>query len=52
MVLLPKLRLYNSKDITSSANHLRFVYTEHLKTRVSSATCWCVSGSMLSVASC
>ncbi|XP_075878610.1 leucine-rich repeat and WD repeat-containing protein 1 isoform X1 [Nelusetta ayraudi] len=34
MVLLPKLRLYNGKDITSSANHLRFVYTEHLKTRI------------------
>lgn len=52
MVLLPKLRLYNGKDITSSANHLRFVYTEHLKTRVSSATRWCVSSFVLVVLSC
>lgn len=49
MVLLPRLRLYNGKDITSSANHLRFVYTEHLKTRVSSLACLCVSGNILVV---
>ncbi|XP_073335893.1 leucine-rich repeat and WD repeat-containing protein 1 [Pagrus major] len=34
MVLLPKLRIYNSKDISTSANHLRFVYTENLMTRI------------------
>lgn len=34
MVLLPKLRMYNGKDISTTANHLRFVYTENLMTRV------------------
>lgn len=34
MVLLPNLRIYNSKDVTTTANHLRFVYTENLRTRV------------------
>ncbi|XP_042355464.1 leucine-rich repeat and WD repeat-containing protein 1 isoform X2 [Plectropomus leopardus] len=34
MALLPKLRIYNGKDISTSANHLRFVYTENLRTRV------------------
>ncbi|KAK5858194.1 hypothetical protein PBY51_002358 [Eleginops maclovinus] len=35
MVLLPKLRMYNGKDITSSANYLRFVYRENLQNRIS-----------------
>ncbi|XP_059207631.1 leucine-rich repeat and WD repeat-containing protein 1 isoform X2 [Centropristis striata] len=34
MALLPKLRIYNGKDISTSANHLRFVYTENLRTRI------------------
>ncbi|XP_030293946.1 leucine-rich repeat and WD repeat-containing protein 1 isoform X2 [Sparus aurata] len=34
MVLLPKLRMYNGKDISTTANHLRFVYTENLMTRI------------------
>lgn len=34
MVLLPNLRIYNSKDVTTTANHLRFVYSENLRTRV------------------
>ncbi|KAI9531914.1 hypothetical protein NQZ68_036715 [Dissostichus eleginoides] len=34
MVLLPKLRMYNGKDVTSSANHLRFVYSANLRTRI------------------
>uniref|UniRef100_A0A3Q2YJ18 Leucine-rich repeat and WD repeat-containing protein 1 n=1 Tax=Hippocampus comes TaxID=109280 RepID=A0A3Q2YJ18_HIPCM len=34
MTLLPKLRSYNGKDITSTANHVRFVFTENLRTRV------------------
>lgn len=38
MALLPKLRIYNGKDVTTTANHLRFVYTENLQTRVSSST--------------
>ncbi|XP_062261441.1 leucine-rich repeat and WD repeat-containing protein 1 [Platichthys flesus] len=33
MVLLPKLRMYNGKDVSTSANHLRFVYSENLRTR-------------------
>ncbi|XP_019952727.2 leucine-rich repeat and WD repeat-containing protein 1 isoform X1 [Paralichthys olivaceus] len=33
MVLLPKLRMYNGKDVSTNANHLRFVYTENLRTR-------------------
>ncbi|KAL6098454.1 lrwd1 [Pungitius sinensis] len=34
MVLLPKLRIYNGKDVSTSANHLRFVYSENLRTRI------------------
>ncbi len=34
MVLLPNLRIYNGKDVTTTANHLRFVYSENLRTRV------------------
>lgn len=34
MVLLPNLRIYNGKDITTTANHLRYVYSENLRTRV------------------
>ncbi|KAM8834892.1 leucine-rich repeat and WD repeat-containing protein 1 isoform 1-T1 [Synchiropus picturatus] len=34
MVSLPNLRLYNGKDITTTANHVRFVFTENLRTRV------------------
>ncbi|XP_030602974.1 leucine-rich repeat and WD repeat-containing protein 1 isoform X2 [Archocentrus centrarchus] len=34
MVLLPNLRIYNGKDVTSSANHLRYVYSDNLRTRI------------------
>ncbi|KAM8899597.1 leucine-rich repeat and WD repeat-containing protein 1 [Spinachia spinachia] len=34
MVLLPKLRIYNGKDVSTSANHLRFVYSENLRPRI------------------
>nr|XP_061818822.1 leucine-rich repeat and WD repeat-containing protein 1-like isoform X2 [Nerophis lumbriciformis] len=34
MTLLPNLRSYNGKDITTTANHVRFVFTENLKTRM------------------
>ncbi|XP_034033700.1 leucine-rich repeat and WD repeat-containing protein 1 isoform X2 [Thalassophryne amazonica] len=34
MVLLPNLRIYNGKDIGTTANHLRYVYSENLKTRI------------------
>ncbi|XP_055004872.1 leucine-rich repeat and WD repeat-containing protein 1 isoform X2 [Boleophthalmus pectinirostris] len=34
MVLLPQLRMYNGKDITATANHLRYVYTDNLQTRI------------------
>ncbi|KAM9332813.1 leucine-rich repeat and WD repeat-containing protein 1 [Pholidichthys leucotaenia] len=34
MVLLPKLKIYNGKDITSSANHVRFVYSHNLRTQI------------------
>ncbi|CAG5870982.1 unnamed protein product [Menidia menidia] len=34
MVLLPSLRMYNGKDVSTTANHLRYVYTENLRTRV------------------
>ncbi|XP_041808402.1 leucine-rich repeat and WD repeat-containing protein 1 [Chelmon rostratus] len=34
MVLLPNLRIYNGKDITTTANHLRYVYSENLRTRI------------------
>ncbi|TMS14062.1 Leucine-rich repeat and WD repeat-containing protein 1 [Larimichthys crocea] len=33
MVLLPNLRMYNGKDVSTTANHLRYVYTENLRTR-------------------
>ncbi|MEQ2254154.1 hypothetical protein ILYODFUR_000746 [Ilyodon furcidens] len=33
-VLLPSLRIYNSKDVTTSANHLRYVYSDNLRTRM------------------
>ncbi|KAM4726621.1 leucine-rich repeat and WD repeat-containing protein 1 [Anableps anableps] len=33
-VLLPNLRIYNSKDITNTANHLRYVYSDNLRTRM------------------
>ncbi|XP_049599187.1 leucine-rich repeat and WD repeat-containing protein 1 isoform X1 [Syngnathus scovelli] len=34
MTLLPKLRSYNGKDITSTANHVRFMFTENLRTKI------------------
>ncbi|XP_010731867.3 leucine-rich repeat and WD repeat-containing protein 1 isoform X2 [Larimichthys crocea] len=34
MVLLPNLRMYNGKDVSTTANHLRYVYTENLRTRI------------------
>lgn len=34
MVLLPKLRIYNGKDISTTANHMRFIYSENLRSRV------------------
>ncbi|XP_070699871.1 leucine-rich repeat and WD repeat-containing protein 1 [Pempheris klunzingeri] len=34
MVLLPKLRIYNGKDISTTANHLRYVYSDCLRTRI------------------
>ncbi|XP_070839492.1 leucine-rich repeat and WD repeat-containing protein 1 [Chaetodon trifascialis] len=34
MVLLPNLRLYNGRDVTTTANHLRYVYSENLRSRV------------------
>ncbi|XP_070773998.1 leucine-rich repeat and WD repeat-containing protein 1 [Enoplosus armatus] len=34
MVLLPNLRIYNGKDVTTTANHLRYVYSENLRTRI------------------
>ncbi|KAM6970043.1 leucine-rich repeat and WD repeat-containing protein 1 [Aplochiton taeniatus] len=34
MVLLPKLRIYNGKDVSTTANHMRFIYTENLRSRV------------------
>ncbi|XP_067464833.1 leucine-rich repeat and WD repeat-containing protein 1 isoform X1 [Thunnus thynnus] len=35
MVLLPNLRIYNGKDVSTTANHLRYVYSENLQTRIS-----------------
>uniref|UniRef100_A0A8C6S876 Leucine-rich repeat and WD repeat-containing protein 1 n=1 Tax=Neogobius melanostomus TaxID=47308 RepID=A0A8C6S876_9GOBI len=35
MTLLPLLRMHNGKDVTATANHLRYVYTDNLRTRVS-----------------
>ncbi|XP_049449015.1 leucine-rich repeat and WD repeat-containing protein 1 [Epinephelus fuscoguttatus] len=34
MVLLSKLRIYSGKDVSTTANHLRYVYTENLRTRI------------------
>ncbi|XP_030010001.1 leucine-rich repeat and WD repeat-containing protein 1 isoform X2 [Sphaeramia orbicularis] len=34
MTLLPKLRIYNGKDISTTANHVRYVYTDNLRTRI------------------
>ncbi|XP_075957526.1 leucine-rich repeat and WD repeat-containing protein 1 [Anarhichas minor] len=34
MVLLPNLRIHNGKDVSTNANHLRFVYSENLRTRI------------------
>ncbi|KAM4619721.1 leucine-rich repeat and WD repeat-containing protein 1 [Polymixia lowei] len=34
MVLLPKLRMYNGKDISTTANHMRYVYSDNLRTRI------------------
>lgn len=34
MVLLPNLRIYNGKDVSTTANHLRYVYSDNLRTRV------------------
>ncbi|XP_061754990.1 leucine-rich repeat and WD repeat-containing protein 1 [Nerophis ophidion] len=34
MTLLPNLRSYNGKDVTTTANRVRFVFTENLKTRI------------------
>ncbi|KAM6983528.1 leucine-rich repeat and WD repeat-containing protein 1 [Tautogolabrus adspersus] len=34
MVLLPNLRIFNGKDVTTTANHVRFVYSENLRTRI------------------
>ncbi|XP_043996270.1 leucine-rich repeat and WD repeat-containing protein 1 isoform X1 [Gambusia affinis] len=33
-VLLPNLRIYNSKDVTATANHMRYVYSDNLRTRM------------------
>ncbi|XP_005809933.1 leucine-rich repeat and WD repeat-containing protein 1 [Xiphophorus maculatus] len=33
-VLLPNLRIYNSKDVTATANRLRYVYSDNLRTRM------------------
>lgn len=34
MVLLPHLMILNGKNISTTASHLRYVYTENLRTRV------------------
>ncbi|XP_047462763.1 leucine-rich repeat and WD repeat-containing protein 1 isoform X2 [Mugil cephalus] len=34
MVLLPNLRIFNSKDVSTHANHLRYVYSDNLRTRI------------------
>ncbi|KAL0994469.1 hypothetical protein UPYG_G00122650 [Umbra pygmaea] len=34
MILLPKLRIYNGKDISTTANHMRYVNSENLRKRV------------------
>lgn len=35
MVLLPRLMIINGKNVSTTATHLRYVYTENLRTRVS-----------------
>uniref|UniRef100_A0A674MM19 Leucine-rich repeat and WD repeat-containing protein 1 n=1 Tax=Takifugu rubripes TaxID=31033 RepID=A0A674MM19_TAKRU len=35
MVLLPRLMMLNSKNVSSTASHVRYVYTENLRARVS-----------------
>lgn len=35
MVLLPRLMTFNGKNVSTTATHLRYVYTENLRTRVS-----------------
>ncbi|XP_076017363.1 leucine-rich repeat and WD repeat-containing protein 1 isoform X2 [Genypterus blacodes] len=34
MVLLPNLRIYNGKNISTAANHIRYVYSENLRKRI------------------
>ncbi|CAL9685132.1 unnamed protein product [Knipowitschia caucasica] len=34
MVLLPQLHMFNGKDVTATANHLRYVYTDNLRSRI------------------
>lgn len=34
MVLLPRLTIFNGKNVSSTASHLRYAYTENLRTRV------------------
>lgn len=34
MVLLPRLATLNGKNVSTTATHLRYVYTENLRTRV------------------
>uniref|UniRef100_A0A1A8I7M1 Leucine-rich repeats and WD repeat domain containing 1 n=1 Tax=Nothobranchius kuhntae TaxID=321403 RepID=A0A1A8I7M1_NOTKU len=38
MVLLPKLRIYNNKDVSTTASHLRYVFSDNLRTRI--VTVW------------
>uniref|UniRef100_A0A3Q2R0Y8 Leucine-rich repeat and WD repeat-containing protein 1 n=1 Tax=Fundulus heteroclitus TaxID=8078 RepID=A0A3Q2R0Y8_FUNHE len=33
-VLLPGLRIYNGRDVTTTANHVRYVYSDNLRTRM------------------
>ncbi|XP_063343201.1 leucine-rich repeat and WD repeat-containing protein 1 [Pelmatolapia mariae] len=34
MVLLPNLRIYNGKDVSTTANRYRYVYSDNLRTRI------------------
>lgn len=34
MVLLPRLMILNGKNVSSTASHVRYVYTENLRARV------------------
>uniref|UniRef100_A0A8C5NDM2 Leucine-rich repeat and WD repeat-containing protein 1 n=1 Tax=Gouania willdenowi TaxID=441366 RepID=A0A8C5NDM2_GOUWI len=34
MVLLSNLRIYNGKDVSTNANHLRYVYSDNLRSRI------------------